>query len=280
MSLLWHDRLQVFFAPARVILVRSYKGVKPKPATQLSVECEHKPDQAAWESPLAQLEEIIANAQGTEVVITLSNHFMRYAVLASQKNIASAAELHAYAEFHMREVFGERAAEWMISVSAWDPCSGGVCAAMPRSLFERLEELTARGKTRLKYIEPYLTATFDHWRKHFDARRGWFVLVETGRFCLALLEDGAWQRISNQRIVHNLEDELLVTLDQEAILFSGRKEAIETVYLFAPEHPQLILPEDCGWRVTSLHTVNTLPPPHYPAGAIVPDKANECAASG
>lgn len=280
MSPLWRDRMQVFFAPGRIVLARSYKSIKPKPATRLSVECEHKPGGAAWESPLAQLEQMIADADGAEVTITLSNHFIRYAVLASQPNIANPAELHAYAGFHMREVFGERAAEWMISISAWDPCSGGVCAAIEPSLFERLEELAARRKMRLKYVEPYLTAAFDHWRKRFDARRAWFALVETGRLCLALLENGGWQRISNQRIVHDVKDELLATLDQEAILFSGRKEGIETVHLFAPEHPELMLPEDCGWRIASLHTGNMPAPPYYPSAAIVPDEASECAASG
>ena len=280
MSPLWRDRIQVFFAPDRVVLVRSYKGIKPKPAMRLSVECGHKPGGAAWESPLAQLEQMIADAEGGGVIITLSNHLIRYAVLASQKNIANPAELQAYAGFHMREVFGERAMEWMISVSTWDPRSGGVCAAMERSLFERLEELAAHRKIRLQYVEPYLTAAFDRWHNRFDERRAWFALVETGRLCLALLENGEWRRISNQRIVHDVEDELLATLDQEAILFSGRKEASETVYVFAPEHPELILPEDCGWRVTSLHTDDMPAPPHYPSAAIVPAGINECAASG
>jgi hypothetical protein len=279
-SPLWRDRIQIFFAPDRVILARSYKSIKPKPAVRLSVECERKPDGTTWESPLAQLEQMLAGADGAEVVITLSNYFIRYAVLAPQKNIANPVELQAYAEFHIREVFGERAAEWMISVSAWDPCSGGVCAAMERGLFERLEELITHRKIRLKYVEPYFTAAFDHWRKRFHGQRAWFALVEAGRLCLALLEEGGWQRISNQRIVLNAGDELLATLHQEAILFSERKEGIDTVYLFAPEHPEVILPEDCGWRVTSLHTGNMPAPPHYPSIAIVPDGVSECAASG
>ncbi len=279
MSLLWHDRMHAFLAPSQVVLTRSYKGIKPKPATRLSVECEYKPNGIMPESPLAHLEQMIADADGADLIVTLSNHFMRYAVLAPQKNIANPAELQAYVGFHMHEIFGERALEWMTSVSAWDPLRGGVCAAFERSLFERLEELAARCKTRLKYVEPYLTAAFDHWHQRFDDQRAWFALVEAGRFCLVLLENGAWQRVSNQRVVENIENELLAALDQEAILFSERKEAIEVVYLFAPEHPELILPEDCGWRVIPLHSESVSAPLHYPFASIVPDTASECAAS-
>jgi hypothetical protein len=297
--------MHAFLAPSHVVLTHAIKGIKPAPPTRYSAECGHESN-GGYESPLAQLEQMIADANGADLIITLSNHFVRYATLAPQKNIANPAELQAYAGFHMREIFGERAADWTISVSAWDPLTGGVCAGLERSLFERLEELAERRKMGLKYVEPYLTAAFDHWRKRFDHRRAWFALVETGRLCLVLLEKGGWQRVSNQRIVEDVKDELLATLDQEAILFSQLKETVEAVHLFAPEHPELILPEDCGWRIAPLHTDSSPAPTHYPFTAtvtpivpdmtsthhypvaeklatvtpIVPDTTRECAASG
>jgi hypothetical protein len=222
---------------------------------------------------------MITSADGADLIITLSNHFVRYTVLAAQKNIGSPTELQAYAGFHMREIFGERAANWMISVSAWDPSSGGVCAALEHSLFERLKELAKRCNMRLSYVEPYLTAVFDHWHKRFDNRRAWLAVVEAGRLGLVSMEKGVWRRVSNQRIVEDVKDELLATLDQEIMLFAEGKEAIETVYLFAPEHPELMLPEDCGWRIIPLHTENMPAPAHYPSTPIVPGIASECAAS-
>jgi len=266
-SPLWRDRLQVFLAPGRVDLARLQKGIKPRQAARLAAACEQKPGLPAWEAPLEQFEQMIENAGGADMSITLSNAFVRYVVLTAQPSIATPAELHAYAAFQMREVFGERAATWDISVSSWDPCSGGICAAVERSFLERLGEVSARGKARVKYVEPYLTAAFDHWHKRFNKSRTWFALLETGRLCLALVENGAWQRISNQRIVHGAEDELIAALHQEAILFSVHKEADETVYLFAPEHPEFTLPEDCGWRLAHLQTESMPAPPHYPTMA-------------
>jgi hypothetical protein len=268
-SPLWRDRMQVFLAPERVDLARQSKGIKPKLATRVAAVCEQKPGLPAWEAPLEQFERVLEHAAGVDLSITISNAFVRYVVLPAQPSIATPAELQAYAAFQMREVYGERAGTWVISVSAWDPSGGGVCAAMERSFLERLTEVTSQRKARLKYVEPYLTGAFDHWYKRFNSNRAWFALLETGRLCIALLENGVWQRISNRRILRDAEDELIAMLHQEAILFSGREEANETVYLFAPEHRGFVLPEDCGWRVATLPTESMPAPPHYPTVAEV-----------
>jgi hypothetical protein len=257
----------------------NYNWLKPKAATTISAVCQQKPGAATWVPPLEELERCLEGARGAEAIITVSNHFVRYSVLPAQKDITNPAELNTYAEFHMREVFGERAAAWILSMGAWDPCYGGVCAAVDRELFEQLEELATRRKVRLQYIEPYLTSAFDRFRKRFPDTRSWFAVVEEGRLCLALLEHGAWQHIRNRRIGHDLKDELLAALDQEAILFPGSKGTAGTVYLLAPAYPELILPEDCGWRTVWLQAGPMAAPSNVPA---LPGtgEASTCAASG
>ncbi|SOD40472.1 hypothetical protein [Nitrosovibrio sp. Nv4] len=264
MSLLWRDRIQIFLAPDRVDLVRSYRGIKPKQTGRHVAVCEQTPGMPAWEAALAQLKQMLADETGAGISVIISNHFVRYAVIPPQSKIETPAELYAYAAFQMREVYGERATAWSLGVGSWDPVTGAVCAAIEHSLVERLQELAAQRAMRLKGIEPYLTGAFDHWHKRFDKCRAWFALIETGRLCLASLEGGAWRRISNQRIWHHVEDELLATLEREALLFSARGEAEEPVYLFAPEHPEFTLPHDCGWRVVPLQDDGRPAPPHYP----------------
>jgi hypothetical protein len=268
-SPLWRDQVQVFFAPNRIDLVRSHRGIKPKQAVALSAACERNADLPFWQAPLEQLDQMMSEAAGVDLTITISNCFVRYAVISPQIQIANPAELDAYTAFHMREVYGERVGAWALSISAWDPCSGGICAGIENALLQQLNELTARRKVRLKSVEPYLSAAFDQWRKRFNGKRIWFALVESGRICLASLWNGAWQRIRNQRISHNVEDELLAALDQEAILFSGAKEAVEQVYLFAPEYPGLALPSECGWRVLPLHDESIPAPLHYPSASMI-----------
>lgn len=264
MSLLWRDRIQVFFAPGRVDLIRSYRGIKPKQADRRAAVCERIPGAPVWEAVLAQLKQMLANETGAELSIIISNHFVRYAVIPPQSRIETPEELHTYAAFQMREVYGERASEWSLSVSSWDPGTGAVCAAVENRLIEQLQELAVQSGMRLKGIEPYLTRVFDHWHNRFGNSRAWFALIETGRLCLASLEGGAWRRISNQRMWHPLEDELLAALEREALLFSTPGEAVEPVYLFAPEHPEFTLPDDCWWRVVPLQTEGPPAPLHYP----------------
>jgi hypothetical protein len=245
-------------------VVRRYRGIRHRSSGRLTAACEQKTGFPAWEPPLEQLREMLAGAAGAELMVTLSNHFVRYAVIPAEAKIENPAELHAYAAFRMREIFGDRAGAWELGMSGWDPSSGGVCAAVERDLIERLQSFATDYKVALIGAEPYLTGAVDQWCAHFDQKKTWFALVESGRLCVASVRDGAWQRISNRRMLDNAENELLAMLDQEAILFSGGRNAIEQVILFAPEHPQLALPDDCGWRVVSPLAGGKRIPLHYP----------------
>jgi len=263
-SPLWRDRNHAFLAPGRVDLVRHFRGIKRRPPVRHTAACGQKPGLPSWEAPLEQLQKMLAGAAGTELTVTLSNHFVRYAVISAGTKIESPAELYAYAAFRMREIFGERVATWELGVSKWDPSSGGICAAMERDLLARLQALAVDKKVELKGAQPYLADAIDQWCARFNRKKTWFALVEAGRLCVASLRDGAWQRISSRRILHSAEDELLATLEQEAMLFSGGREPVEQVVLFAPEHPRLALPGDCGWRAVSPPAGNKPAPAHYP----------------
>jgi hypothetical protein len=261
---LWRDGIQAFLSPTRVDLARHRSGIKRRESSRHSAACQRKQGLAAWEPPLKLLGEILADAAGADLRVTLSNHFVRYAVISHKTRIETPVELSLYAEFLMRQIFGDRTGNWELGVSEWDPGSGAICAAIERELLEGLQGLAADHKVRLKGVEPYLTSTIDWWRTSFDRKKTWFALLEAERICIALLSDGAWQRISNRRMLLAAEVELLSVLDQEAILFSEGKKTLEEVYLYAPEHPQLTLPNDCGWRIVSPLTGSRSVPPHYP----------------
>lgn len=276
MSPLWRDQLQVFFAPERVNLVRSLRGYKPRDIANITAKCNPEPDQQRWEAPLRQLTKMLDGAEKTEMTVTISNHFIRYAALPPQDEITTPDELFAYANFRMREIYAERVNDWILSVSAWNPSSGAICAAISRDLLTQLQELAVRHEVKLKGIVPYLVSAFDQWHKIFDDQRTCFVLVETGRFCIALLANNIWHGIRNQRILDNVEEELLAALDQEAI-FSGHKELIEEVRLFAPEHPELSLPDNCGWQIIPIQNSDNPAPAHFPSVITESTETNPCA---
>lgn len=277
MSPSWRDQIQVFFAPGRIDLVRSSRGFKPIQAPTITQRCkERAPGETRWESPLQQLDQMLKDASGAEMCITLSNHFVRYVTLPPQPEIATPDEVLAYATFRMREVYAERIDDWVLSVSSWSPFHGAICAAITRGLLTRLQELAVRHHVKLTRIEPYLSATFDQWHQSFDNEQTYYALIETGRICIAVLNNGIWQNIRNQKIIHVLADELLAALDQE-IIFSGRNAATEEVRVFAPEHPGLVFPDDCGWRIIALSAEINVPA-HYPTVINVSNEANSCVA--
>lgn len=277
MSRLWRDQIQVFLAPERIELVRLSRGFKPVQAAKVTVSCQPIQGAPIWESSLSQLEKNLINAAGTELAITLSNHFIRYVTLPPQAEITTPDEVKSYAMFRMREVYAERVDSWVLSVSAWNPVSGAICAAIPGDLMTRLEEMAVRYSFRLKEAEPYLASVYDRWQKLLLGSKTYFAVIETGRICIAILTDGVWQTIRNQRVLHNVADELLAALDQEAVL-SGNKEAVELVYLFAPEHPELTLPKNCGWSIVPVQTEQIPTLAHYPSAVANNTEMSQCPA--
>ncbi len=277
MSQLWRDQIQVFLAPERVDLVRTARGFKPVQSAKVTVLCEQVQGVPAWDSALRQLEQKLGDAAGAGLSMTLSNHFVRYIALPPQAEITSPEEVKSYAIFRMREVYAERADFWILSVSEWSPVNGAVCAAIPRELMARVEEMAARHQFKLKEIEPYLASAYDRWQKLLRGDKIYFVVIETGRICVALLINGTWYSIRNQRILQNVADELLAALDQEAVL-SGNKEAVEVVHLFAPEHPGLTLPESCGWCIVPIQIGQIPALAHYPTVSADYAGINQCLA--
>ena len=289
MSPLWADQIQVYFAPERVDFVRfvrtlrTARGFKSVQMPKITNRCDQQDNNTPnWELPMQQLDQMLHDASGTDMTITISNHFVRYVTLPPQAEISTPDEVYAYAAFRMREIYSNRVDAWALSVGAWDPIDGAICAALPKDLLAKFQTLADQHKIKLKGVEPYFASVYDRWHKALEKAKVCVTLIENGRICIALLNNGVWQSIRNQRAIHDIHDmkeELRIALDQEVIL-SGNKQADVRVYLFAPEHPDLILPEDCGWQVTALQTeqIQIPVPAHYPSPIDNHTEHTECVA--
>lgn len=277
MSRLWRDQIQVFLAPERVNIVRFLRGLKLVQTAKVTMLCKRTPGMPVWQAALQQLEKNLSSAVGTELKITLSNHFVRYVILPPQAEISSPEEVKFYANFRIREIYAGRADSWVISISEWNPINGAICAAISRDLIKGIEEMAIRYQCKIKYIEPYLASVYDKWHKLLNGTRVYFAVIESGRMCIALLTGGTWHTIRNQQILHSVANEFLVALDQEAIFF-GNKETVELVHVFAPEHPDLILPKDCGWRIVQLPIQQIPMLAHYPSVIANQSEINQCLA--
>ncbi|PSJ17844.1 hypothetical protein [Nitrosomonas supralitoralis] len=277
MSRLWRDQIQVFLAPGRLDWVRLKCGLKPVQTDKVTVFFEPAANAPIWNSAVDELDKVLTEAARTEVSVILSNHFLRYATLPPQNEIASPEEVKSYAEFRMREVYAERVDSWELSISDWNPVDGAVCAAIPRELIMQLEQMASSHGCTIKVIEPYMASVYDRWQTHLKGEKIYLAVIETGRICIAITHHGKWQSIRNQRISHSAARDLLAALDQE-VIWSGAKEAMEFVYLFAPEHPEMSLPQDSGWCIISLPAGKKPALAHYPSAPINHTELNQCPA--
>ena len=76
------DRVSVFFAPDHVHLARYARGWRPSPPIGHSITC-GEPGVTDWQPALEALQRGLANRgwQGADAAVTVSNHFVRYALV-------------------------------------------------------------------------------------------------------------------------------------------------------------------------------------------------------
>ena len=277
MSPLWRDQIHIFLAPTRVDWVRRKRGWRSVQTDRATEQCNSSEAGPVWVAALQLLENILQQAAGSDVFILLSNHFLRYVALPPQIEITTPEEVKSYADFRMREVYAERVDSWVLSISDWSPVDGAVCAAIPRELMMQLEQSASICRCKIKMLEPYLASVYDRWEAQLKGDKVYLAIVETGRICLAIKHHGKWQSVRNQRILYQADQDLLAALDQE-VIWSGTKEALEFVYLFAPEHPGLALPDGSGWSIIPLPAGKIPVLAHYPVAMTNHSELNQCPA--
>ena len=273
----WSDRIEVFLASDRIDLVRTGRGFKPVQDARITECCTPESGIPVWQPALQKLEQQLLHHAGSSLEVTLSNQFVRYVTLPPQEEITTPEEVKAYATFRIREIYADRADSWVLSVSEWDPRTGAICAAIPLALMTKLEELALHTRCKLRSVEPYLASVYDYWHSILSQERIYLVVIESGRICAGFIDHGAWLSVRNQRIVGSITDELVAILDQEVVLV-GRKEAQESVHVFAPEYPNLVLPQESGWRLLSLSNELLSVPAHYPVAIVQDTENHQCLA--
>lgn len=273
----WSDRVEVFLASDRIDLVRTGRGLKPVQDARITECCPPESGIPVWQPALQKLEQQLSRHAGSSLEVTLSNQFVRYITLPPQEEITTPEEVKAYATFRIREIYADRADSWVLSVSEWDPRTGAICAAIPLALMTKLEELALHTRCKLRSVEPYLASVYDYWHSILSQERIYLVVIESGRICAGIIDHGVWLSVRNQRIVGSITDELVAILDQEVVLV-GRKEAQESVHVFAPEYPNLVLPQESGWRLLSLSNELLSVPAHYPVAIVQDTENHQCLA--
>jgi hypothetical protein len=214
-SLSWRDRVDVFLAPDRVDLTWRRRGLRRHVAAACSRDCPPGASAADWRPAIAALGGALEALGGrrADAQVTLSNHFVRFALVPGAGSLARADERRALARHVLRTVFGDHAESWTIALA--EPVSGdGVAAGVDSELVAALRAACASASVTLGAVRPFLAAAFDRARPSLAPGAAWFAAAEPGRVCVAHLDGRRWVALRSQRAVDPLPEALALALDQ------------------------------------------------------------------
>jgi hypothetical protein len=246
-SPLWRDRVIVFLGPTSVTLARFGKGIKPRPGMSLAQPC-GPADGVAWRPALTALDRALGtlNWPSADAHVTLSSHFVRYALVPGADKLRGTAERLAAAKHQLRSIYGERAESWRLAIGA-NGGSSMLVAAIDPELAEGIKASLAGAKLRPAAMEPYVATAFNLCRKSIGAE-AWLAVAEPGRLALAYFKDGEWLRLRNQRIRASVSAELPLALEQ-ACLADGIEPAAGRVLIVSREPARVEFPHGSGWSL-------------------------------
>jgi len=197
----WGEGLRVGLAPDRVELAyRRGWGREPEP---IQVDCQRQAGQPLWQAAIAALDGALTELGGESglsggAAVVLSNHLVRYQVMAWQSEINGARELEQLARLQFERVFGDATSSWTLRCSEGGWGQTSLACAVDTALLGALSDCMSKHGLRLASLQPLLMAAYNGFRRSLP-RNAALAIVEPGRLCLGLLADGCWVEVVSRR---------------------------------------------------------------------------------
>jgi hypothetical protein len=204
----------------------------------------------AWQPALDALARGLANLkwQGADGHVTVSNHFVRYAVVPAAGKLRGGAERAAAARHALRAAYGERADRWRVVLGDGGRGGAAVAAAMDAELVDGIAATLGAANLRPAAVEPLLATAFNLCRRSIDGQAAWLAVAEPGRVCVAYLDQGGWARLRVERVRGPLADELPAALERSR-LADGVDAGAGRVLLVARDAAQVAFAPGSGWTI-------------------------------
>ena len=241
MSPLWRNRIGVELSPQRVAWVRMARGLPANVIAKGFEDVMPQGNEPLWQAALTKLEQMLRGEgwKNADVTVVLSNHFVRYDCLPWNEAVTSDDEQIALARHRLMQIYGAVAQTWAVRLSPAAKGAVRLIAAMDNILLEKLKAAVVEANLKLYSIQPCLMASFNHFARNVTTDNSWFVVAENGRFALALLRDGQWQRIRLRRGAGAAA--LHEWLERES-LADGNAASSREVFLFGLDEREAVLP--------------------------------------
>ncbi|MHC8400405.1 hypothetical protein ACYZTX_13250 [Pseudomonas sp. MDT1-17] len=198
----------------------------------------------AWAVALETLDRLLAEhtRPGAELSVVISGHFSRFCLVPWSEQISSPAELLGFAQLCFEDLYGVPNQPWSLVLSAEPAGYDRVATALPQDLLTQLRTLVTGRALRLRSVQPYLMAAFNHFDKSFDAGDFLFVVAEPVRSVLLLAREGRWASV---RSVGSSDSDAALTalIGRENQLQASTSDRPLNIYLHAParidSHPEV-----------------------------------------
>ena len=248
------DRLLIALEPDALAWVRLKAGWRARVTEKRTLACDPNLGPEPWRGAVAALARPAGEAAqaSAKVTVVLSNHFVRYGLVPWSEELGSAREEAAFVRYCFAKVHGERSKGWDLRLSPGPAGSTRMASAVDSALVQAVRACFPAGAgARLVSIQPYLMSAFNRWRTLVAGGRGWLLLVEPQRLCLARIENGRWAAVRNARGSFEEPAAWADLIDRERHRLGGDATA-DTAYVHAPRNGSVPSSEVQGWTFRDL----------------------------
>lgn len=237
MSRLWPERVSIVLCPDRLVVATRPPRLRSGEPAITIVPVPDAPAKGGWEAALQRLDTLAAATaeswQNTTVRLILSNHFVRYALVPWNDELGNEAEQRQFARQHFATIYGPVAKSWAVRLSLDVPGRSHVASAVDQALVDRLNDLTRSYRLKLKGLEPLLMTAFNRWQPKLVDDVQWFVVIEPGMACGALVGRSRWFALRRWPIQCDWTSEVPLWLGREQLI-DETSASVGPVYLLAP----------------------------------------------
>jgi len=250
-------RLRVELGPASVTLVQQAAFPRPRVLSTRSIETDPGVPRAehtieSWRASLDTLAAALREQRAPpgRVEVVLSDHFVRYALIAWSESLVADSERLAFARLAFRDVYGHAADGWDVCVDEQPAGQASFASAVDRALVAGIRDVVSLAGGRLGAVRPALAECLNHHRRALKEPEFCIATAEPGRISLAFRSRAGWQAVRSRRIDGPLAETLPTLLTQEAVAGAAPQGGL--LYLCVADSvdvPPFTVP---GWRLVRL----------------------------
>jgi len=248
----WPTQLDVLLRPGEVRVTRRPLWLPSRGTGVVQTYPVSAPQgEEAWRASVEVLGMALAEQPSARAVqIVVSDHFVRYALVAWSDNLVADAERLAFARLALSEIYGSMAEGWVVSLDEQPAGQPSFACAIDLELLEMLRQISAACGLRLTAATPALAQRINRHRAAFREPVFCLASLEPGRLTLAFHDDAGWLAVRTRRLNGNPLESLSGVLRQEAAAAGAADGG--TLYMIADgaaSMPAFSLP---NWSITRL----------------------------